>query len=372
MTFKLNLNWLPLSEIPVLNRSQKISMGSTREPIAVVTAADENYALPLAVTVRSTIRSLSRADRLDLYVIDGGISDASRHRLQSSWLDSRVQIHWLTPDLSPLSGLAVSGHASRTNYARLMLPHWLPARLNRVLYLDSDLLIKRPLRHLWNEDVSNVACRACQDPAAPWMDCSTMLRNYSRCAPRLAAEHPVPNFRALNIHGSAAYFNSGVMLVNLRYWREHSIAERSIECLHRNRDHVLWWDQYALNVVLYRSWQPLDIRWNQGAHIYRYPCALESPFDDATFGRLCRHPWIVHFSSHLKPWHPGDNHPYRLEFFRLLDQTSWRSWRPAGDFPSLAEQTRLAYQGYRSWYKQRVRPLEHKLKHLVGLRNRAA
>jgi lipopolysaccharide biosynthesis glycosyltransferase len=274
--------------------------------------------------------------------------------------------------LRQLAELVVSGHASRTNYARLLLAHWLPKTLDRVLYLDSDLLIRRPLRHLWNEDVSLVACRACQDPAAPWMDCGKILLNYDRCKPHLAATNPVPNFRELNIDPAAPYFNSGVLLINLRYWREHSIAERAVECLHANRDHVQWWDQYALNIVLHSCWRPLDIRWNQGAHIYRYPTASESPFDVATYARLCREPWIVHFSSHLKPWHRGDNHAYRQEFFRTLDRTAWRGWRPAGDFPTLAERAALAYRNYRGWYKQHIRPGEHKLKELIGIRKRAA
>jgi lipopolysaccharide biosynthesis glycosyltransferase len=348
------------------------NMASVIEPICVVTAADDNYSLPLAATVRSALDSAAWNDRIELYVIDGGISVASREKLQASWNDRRLKIHWITPDLSILDGMGASGHVTRMTYARLLVPRLLPNTLDRVIYLDSDLLVRRKLRHLWQEPVDDVACRACQDPAAPWLDSKRMLPNYSTCSSRLASPRPIPNFHELKLDGSAAYFNAGVLVINLRYWREHSIAERAIECLHVNRDQVLWWDQYALNVVLHRRWRPLDIRWNQGAHIFRYETASLSPFDGRTYARLCRQPWIVHFSSHLKPWHRGDNHPYRLEFFRALDRTAWRCWRPAGDFPTLAEQAGEVYRNYRGWYKQHIRPAEHRLKELVGLRKRAA
>jgi lipopolysaccharide biosynthesis glycosyltransferase len=91
---------------------------------------------------------------------------------------------------------------------------------------------------------------------------------------------------------------------------------------------VLWWDQYALNVVLAGRWRSLDHRWNQGAHIYAYPSAAASPLDAATFARVHNDPWIVHFCSPTKPWHYFCRHPYTADFRRCLRRTAWQSWRP--------------------------------------------
>src|SRR5438034_4183522 len=103
--------------------------------IAAVTAADDHYVLPLAVTVRSARDSLEKNASLDLYIIDGGIAPQSRQRLERSWRDTRLRVIWLQPDLSVLDGLSVSHHVNRMTYARLLLPNVLPADLDRVLYL---------------------------------------------------------------------------------------------------------------------------------------------------------------------------------------------------------------------------------------------
>ena len=142
--------------------------------------------------------------------------------------------------------------------------------------------------------------------------------------------------------------------------------------MHANREHVLWWDQYALNVVLYRRWRPLDIRWNQGAHIYRYPTHVDSPLDEHSYRQLRQQPWIVHFSSHRKPWHGGDRHPHRRRFFQMVDRTPWRGWRPAGDFPTIPQRIGNAYRQYRVWYRQHISPVEHKVKAALGRKKRAA
>src|SRR3954470_15505245 len=204
-------NWLAIM-------TETTVMSSDRDPISVVIAADNNYAMPLAATVESALRNLRNDERLDLYVIDGGISADSHYRLWRGWDDPRLNVRWLEPDLSLLDGMDVSGHVSQMTYARLLLPLLLPEHLERVIYLDSDLLVLRPIGELWREPVEGVGCRACQDPAAPWLDSERVLANYERCGPLLAATRPVPNYRDFGMQPSEPYFNAGVMLVNLKYW----------------------------------------------------------------------------------------------------------------------------------------------------------
>jgi lipopolysaccharide biosynthesis glycosyltransferase len=149
----------------------------------------------------------------------------------------------------------------------------------------------------------------------------------------LAAERPVPNYRDLGIAPSAKYFNAGVMVVDVGRWRDEAIGRRSLEALERHREHVIWWDQYALNVTLTGRWGELDGRWNQVAHLHVYPSWAESPVDRQVFERLRDDPWIVHYCSSSKPWHADCRHPWTGEFFRVLDSTPWRGWRPTAPGP---------------------------------------
>jgi lipopolysaccharide biosynthesis glycosyltransferase len=100
------------------------------------------------------------------------------------------------------------------------------------------------------------------------------------------------------------------------------------ECLETNSKHVLWWDQYALNVELAGKWRPLDVRWNQTAGAFEYPSWRASPLDAVAFEQVRNEPWIVHFCSPTKPWHYVCDHPYRKDFYATLQRTAWRDWSP--------------------------------------------
>jgi lipopolysaccharide biosynthesis glycosyltransferase len=171
-------------------------------------------------------------------------------------------------------------------------------------------------------------CLAAQDCAAPYLDSSQALASYERCRRYLGSPWPVPNFRELGLSPQAAYFNAGVMLVDLGGWRREDLSARLLACLDKHREHVRWWDQYALNVVLAGRWGPLDLRWNQGSHAFIYPSWQESPLDRETYVRLREDPYIVHFTTRFKPWRPLCPHPWSKQFFECVDRTQWAGWRP--------------------------------------------
>ena len=82
--------------------------GANLDPI-VVLAADDNFAMPLAATVRSALENLSPERTLRLYVLDGGLSDATKERLIRSWPAGRFQIAWVDVDPSVLALAPISG-----------------------------------------------------------------------------------------------------------------------------------------------------------------------------------------------------------------------------------------------------------------------
>jgi hypothetical protein len=70
------------------------------------------------------------------------------------------------------------------------------------------------------------------------------------------------------------------------------------------------------------------LAWNQGSHISRYPSWQDSPFDFESLATCRFKPRIVHFTTEAKAWLYGNSHPFRSQFFEMLDDTAWRGWRP--------------------------------------------
>ncbi|MEM8865596.1 MAG: glycosyltransferase family 8 protein [Planctomycetota bacterium] len=296
--------------------------------VTAATAADEGYVLPLAVTVRSAIDSLGEDHRLRLFVLDGGITPVSRDKLEQSWVDPRVTIEWLQPEVEVVRHLPISHHVSIACYLRLLLPELTPDDVGKLVYFDSDMLIRRDLADLYSEPLDDQLALAVQDMAAPWMDSEVVTDDFQQQLPYLSAARPVPNYRELGIRPEAPYFNSGLLVLDASRWRREGIGRQVLQCLEDHREHILWWDQYALNVVLADRWRPLDARWNQTAGVYQYPSWQESPLTEQAYYELRDDPWIVHYCSPSKPWHFHCDHAYRDDFFATLDRTAWRGWRP--------------------------------------------
>jgi lipopolysaccharide biosynthesis glycosyltransferase len=300
-------------------------IGSIRDPV-VVLASDEKFAMPLATTIRSAIENLSPDVRLRIFVLDGGIEEPTKERLIRSWPAGRFEINWIHVDGSSLGSLTTM-QGSISCYFRILIPRVLPSNIHRAIYLDSDLLIRADLAHLWSHDAAGNLCLAVQDAGAPYIDSSQALKNYQACAPYIHYSQPIPNFRELGLDPRAPYFNSGVLLIDLDAWRGEDLTGQIIECLAKNAQYVHLWDQYALNVVLAGRWGSLDRRWNQGCHVYGFPTWELSPYDRETFDQQRNDPYIVHFTTAHKPWRASCRHPLRHDFIDCLQRTDWAGWR---------------------------------------------
>lgn len=294
----------------------------------VVCATDDAYVMPLAVMLCSAGLNLRAGAEMYVCILDGGVTDENKAKLKETLVDLPIEIEWISFEAEILQQFQVSHHVSHTAYYRLLLSEVLPTEFSKVLYLDCDLLVKGDLVELWQQELADQTLCAIPDIACPYVDATKGMTNFRKANPYLASFQPIKNYTELGIESHAPYFNSGVMLIDLDRWRKNQISQKLIDCLRENERHIWCWDQYALNAVLHGQWKPLSLQWNMGTHAFEYPNAKYSPVDQQEFARMLDDPRIVHFTTEWKPWHYGVHHPYRNDFFHVLDQTVWRGWRP--------------------------------------------
>jgi len=281
-----------------------------RGPITVACAADHAYAAPLAAMVRSIVATSDRP--LRLFVLDGGLARDDRARLLSSWDAGRVEVSWVELDLAPLTGLPLWGRMKTVTYARLLMPERLPASVERVLWLDCDLIVNRGLEALWAADLGGRALGAVQDLVAPYV------------SSRLG----IATHRELGMEGTMPYFNAGVMVVDLRAWRAAGIGERAFAYLRTYAPRVTLWDQEGLNVAVAGRWTALDPRWNMIASVTGRPFFAPEHLDEAVYREAVRDAWIVHFAGTWKPWFLAPSNRFRALYFSRLKETAWASGHP--------------------------------------------
>lgn len=294
----------------------------------VACAADNNYAMSLGVTMLSAAQHLRAGTRMQLYVMDGGLSDENRSKLEATWKDERIDLHWIKPDVSLVEDFMTSHHISSVAYFRILLPQVLPDSLDRVLYLDSDLLVLDDIVELWEMELGDWWAMAIPDIACPAIDAKVGLADYRASLPYLASLRPIRNYAEFGIDPNASYFNSGVMLMNLAAWRKHEVTEQLLQCLRDNGKYIWCWDQYALNAILSGKWNKLPFRWNMGTHAFEFPSVKHAPIDHDEFENAIENPSVVHFTTEFKPWHFDVKHPHRDRFYEFVDKTAWKGWRP--------------------------------------------
>lgn len=292
-------------------------------PIDVAMATDAAYAQHAAVVVRSLLcahahRSLrfhflcdreAPAELAPLRLLVGTQGEFNHVRIPESWA-RRLSHH-------PKFGY----HA----WLRLLLPEVLPA-LDRVLYLDSDVVVNGALDDLWASDLRGRPVGAVANPLYPHQ----------------SDDH----LRALGIERREAYFNSGVLLMDLACMRKRSLSEKLVEFAIDRAALIHYPDQDTLNALLWNDWQPLHPRYNAQTPLFELRAA-ELPYSASEIAEARRSPAIIHFTGMHKPWLDACRHPYRRLYWRHLKHTAWSDAKPLYPRWSNAILRLLPYRAYR-------------------------
>jgi len=188
--------------------------------------------------------------------------------------------------LTDFQDLRIDKWASTANYYRLFAPRILPDHVNKIIYLDSDLIVRRSLNPLWHSDLTDYALAA--------------VTNLDEPAGALGLPH------------GSKYFNSGVLLINLTFWRQNHVSERALAFIRDHPEKVEYWDQDALNAILVNRWIELPRYWNMQ--------------DD----RWENDPAIAHFCGDNKPWHWSSDHLFKSEYHKYRLKTPWPRYKLDG------------------------------------------
>lgn len=310
-------------------------MGDTRaeagragHAVAVVMACDARFVVPLAVTLRSLGRWYLTGQPALAYVLFDGIDEPTQQRVAAS-VGGGVHIRWLPAYLEGAAGLYVGRLFSRVMFAKMTLGAALPADAGRVVYLDADVLVRRPIEPLVALDLGGAPVGAVVDSLAG----------------TVAHRGGVKAWRAVGLDGRTRMVNTGVLAIDLPRWRAADLDRRLLACSEQLGEELRWGDQDAINIVLTTEIAELPLTWNvlhgEAARASAYSLFPASDVDDAY-----QDPAIIHFATGHKPWTQGWNrkHLQTSAFFTewwglarettILDllppRRSWRSWLAGG------------------------------------------
>lgn len=276
----------------------------------IVFTSDDNYLRYLGVTMCSVCENNADVELEFHVVLSGQVSDEGRDYLVgiASKYARKVNFYPIRNgllDILPAGKAGQPAHISTAAYYRLFLASILPERVEKVIYLDCDLVVVGSLRPMWETDMSGCPIGAVTD-----MDAASLER-----------------YRRLRYPVRCGYFNSGVLLINLRYWRREGSQGLFEDFINAHLDRIVYHDQDVLNYVFRDNKKELPIKFNlqEGGLYTRVNLSWE--YDDQ-LEEAIKNPVIVHYTTGRKPWNTGCTHPWRGLWYEYLDKAGVRDFKP--------------------------------------------
>lgn len=278
--------------------------------IPIFFSTDENYVLYMGVAIKSLIEHASAAYNYDICILYETLSDLSKERILSLQKDN-VSIrffnitNYLGEEKSKIS--YERAHFTIATYYRIFISDIFKC-FDKALYLDCDIILKKDVAELYEEDLSEELCAAVPDFGA-------IQEN------KLSSQKYINNVLKIN---NETYFNSGVLLLNCKKIRNNQIKEKCLQKLSEIKT-PKFPDQDILNIICYNHVKLLPLSWNFEVSLpnndERFGDSIFSQYQKE-FDQAQKEPFIIHYTGLEKPWY----HPqirWADDFWKYAKLTPW-------------------------------------------------
>ena len=282
--------------------------------MVIVYNSDERFAGIFATSVLSLFENNKDTEEITVYLIENGVSEESKAKFQQIARSyGRTIITLPMPDLEKLAGVEVviPGYNRMATCGRLFIASLLPESIDKVIYADCDTVFVDSIEELWERDISG-------HPVG-------MTDGAQNMAYR----------KLLGLSGEGIYFNSGLLLINLKLWREEQSEQAFIDYIVSRNGYVTFPDEGVLNAVFDGRIKLLPLRYNAITAIFAFSyeelCHIKSLKDfysPQEVEEAKKSPVMVHFTNNfympLRPWMKGCVHPYTQSYLKYRNMTPWR------------------------------------------------
>lgn len=244
-----------------------------KQTIPIFFACNDKYVPYLDVALISLISNTTRENNYEIIVLKTDISKENQELILRHKHDNiNIRFYDVKDILEPIKAqLPDMFYYSLAAYYRLFIETAFP-EYEKAIYLDCDIVLLEDIAKLYNEDIEDYLVGAVFEQNAVR---DPMFTNYMR-----------------NIIGipPKTYFNSGVMLMNLKEFRKFKVQDRFLQMLTKYNFDCLTPDQEYLNAICFGRVKYLPTGWNKQC------------FPEPVEGKLN----LCHYALANKPWHYSD------------------------------------------------------------------
>lgn len=286
-----------LQTVVVLNtdyhQQEKILPAFQDNNVAVALASNDYFVPYMSTLLQSIQEHSSKGWNYDILIITQDISEKNRSILKKQLAAAdNFSIRFLDPtEFIEGYHFFVRGHFSMETYYRLVLPELLP-QYNKILYLDSDMVVQDDIAKLYREDVNGYLLAACHDAdtAGLYNGYEPDKKDYTDCVLKLKKPYQ--------------YFQAGTLLINLEEFRHTYTVEEILKFAASQKFQLL--DQDILNKLCEEKVKFVDMAWNVmvdfGGIRQSQIISLAPKWLNDLYKESRKQPKIIHYAGPEKPW----------------------------------------------------------------------
>lgn len=280
---------------------KNIKMGK----LYIAYATDENYIQHVTVSIKSLIKVAKDIAQYEVYLLANNLAESTIAELRNFSDKNHLSLYIIRVDnLKEILPENINwGKLSITTYLRLFLAEFLPPVIDKVLYLDCDTVIIQDLTYLKEYSMEDFLVCGVEDTMPPEIK------------------------EQIGLKKSDSYINAGVLLVNLKKWRDTKVSKHFMSFIDHFNGEVPFGDQGVINGVL-REHGILPLVYNVHSPIYaiyKYNdllrfFSLDSYYSPDEVERAKKSPIILHYTALFvdRPWFRFCLHPQKKYYRNLL------------------------------------------------------
>lgn len=286
--------------------------------IDILICFDDNYAPAAGIAMTSIMMTnATECAGITFHIFEDGVSDQNKENIRKAvkaydnsdviFYDVHEQVKKYFSDFNDSFSLSA--------YSRWLACEILPTDLTKVLYIDCDVIVTDGLSGLFEEELSEY------------------------CAAAVLDKGNLEDMEIIGLAPTRNYFNTGVLLINLEYWRKNAVLAALIEYGKNISWDFICPDQDMLNIKFSNVIKPLPLQYNifpeYFAHNFKKRDKLfRIPYDMEEIAYAKANPVIIHFAG-KKPWAYGKLIGGAMprtfaHYYKVKKQSVWKDCQDIG------------------------------------------
>lgn len=277
----------------------------------IACSCDNGYAAHCGTMLTSLFEN-NKDEDIEVYVLTDYIDDSNREKFISLSRLYEQNIHIIDIDIMQFETLPSMGDANGASlaaYYRLLIPQVIPNQLEKVLYLDCDMVVRSKLQELWTINIDNFVFAAAEDAFVQVLECP----------------------KRLGYNSIDSYYNTGVLLYNLTYLSKIYFLQQVEDYCKTSLNRIQFYDQDIINAICHGKIQRIPVKWNvMESFMFREPWINRNYKEELEIALQA--PSIIHYTGELKPWFKECRHPYKKEYWHYRRLSPWKDGKIVNKF----------------------------------------